>query len=491
MVGRRAGSPVIAVQFLRASHRLARTNAQYFGDGTLVNWAKETNDKMNPSDIRIGFAPIARPTFDLELAGHLTAQVYAGISQRYDVIGSPELIMDGGAIDARIAELSAGDIDMILMLQSSFADSTMILQLARAIDAPLLMWALPEERVGGRLRINSFCGINLAAHGLTRAGLRYDYIYAAADDEAAFKKLHNFAIAARVKKRLAETRIGRLGEHPDGFDTCRVNHQELKRKLGVEVASFELAPFFARARAADQQGVATVSAALEARLAGFADMESEPTRGTLGAYVALDELVKEEKLSGVAVRCWPEFFTDLGCSACGAMSLLSDALTPSSCEADVNGTITQLILQWISGEPAFGSDLVSFDVDSDEAVLWHCGLAPLSIADPDVVPEATIHSNRQKPLLMQFPLKPGRVTFARLSEATGEFRLVIGGGEMLKAPPAFTGTSGTIRFDSGAAAAMDTILREGLEHHISLTYGDHQDALESLALMLDLSVLRL
>ncbi|MCY3866655.1 MAG: hypothetical protein OXG68_14555 [Chloroflexi bacterium] len=41
---------------------------------------------MNPSDIRIGFAPIARPTFDLDLAKELTAQVYAGISQRYDVL---------------------------------------------------------------------------------------------------------------------------------------------------------------------------------------------------------------------------------------------------------------------------------------------------------------------------------------------------------------------------------------------------------------------
>lgn len=447
---------------------------------------------MNTSDIRIGFAPIARPTFDLDLAKELTAQVYSAISDTYDVIGSQELIMDGAAIDARIAELSAADIDMILMLQSSFADSTMTLQLARSLNVtPLLLWALPEERVGGRLRGNSFCGINLAAHGLRRAGLRYDYIYARADEAAAFKKLHCFAVAARVKKRLAGTRIGRLGEHPAGFDTCRVNHGALKAQLGVDVAQYELNEFFARARQADSARVDAIAADLSQRLDGFAEMEPEATNGTMSAYVALDELARDENLSGMAVRCWPEFFTDLGCSACGAMSLLSDALTPSSCEADVNGAITQLILQWISGEPAFGSDLVSFDVDADEAVLWHCGLAPLSMADPDVRPQATIHSNRQKPLLMQFPLKPGRVTFARLSEATGEFRLIIGGGEMLKAPPAFTGTCGAVRFDSGAAAVMDAIMREGLEHHISLAYGDHQDALASLARMLGLPVLRL
>ena len=446
---------------------------------------------MNTIDLRIGFAPIARPTFDLGLAKELTARVYAGISQEYDVIGAPDLIMDGAAIDARIAEFAAGDIDLILMLQATFADSSMLMQLARAIDAPLLMWALPEARVGGRLRVNSFCGINLAAHGLRRAGLEYEYVYAAPEDEAAHKKLRDFAIAAAVKRRLAGARIGRLGERPAGFDTCRVNHRALKARLGVEVAQFELEGFFTRARQAEPARVEAVAADLDARLDGFSEMESAPAKGTLGAYVALDELVREENLSGMAVRCWPEFFTDLGCSACGAMSLLSDSLTPTSCEADVNGTITQLILQWISGEPAFGSDLVAFDAGADEAVLWHCGLAPLSMADPDAAPQATIHSNRQKPLLMQFPLKPGRVTIARLSEATGAFRLVIGGGEMLQAPPAFTGTSGVIRFDSGAAAVMEVIMREGLEHHVSLAYGDHQAVLESLAAMLGMPVLRL
>lgn len=448
---------------------------------------------MNPSDVRIGFAPIARPTFDLELAREVTAQLYEAVANDgYQLVGARDLIMDGPAMDARVAELQAADVDMLLIAQATFADSTMALDLARALsETPLLMWAFPEAVVGGRLRINSFCGINLAGHGLRRAGLRYDYVYAAPDDAAARGKLRNFVIAAGVKSRLDGARIGRLGENPAGFDTCLVNHDGLKRQLGVEVAQIELAPFFERVRRADPERVGAAAAMLRGRLAGFDDVDANATNGTLGVYSVMDELAREEALSGVALRCWPEFFTELGCAACGAMSLLSDNHVPTSCEADVNGTITQLILGWISGEPAFGSDLVSFDIEADEAVLWHCGLAPLSMADPDVRPEATIHSNRRLPLLMQFPLKPGRVTIARLSEASGDFRLVIGGGEMLKGPPAFTGTSGRIRFDSGAAAVMDALLREGLEHHVSITYGDYQDVLESLAQVLGLSVLRL
>ena len=47
---------------------------------------------MIPSDIRIGFVPIARPTFDLDLARELTAQVYTEVQAAgYSVTGGYKL----------------------------------------------------------------------------------------------------------------------------------------------------------------------------------------------------------------------------------------------------------------------------------------------------------------------------------------------------------------------------------------------------------------
>jgi L-fucose isomerase-like protein len=245
------------------------------------------------------------------------------------------------------------------------------------------------------------------------------------------------------------------------------------------------------AKRADSGQVDALEQDLIAKLDGLQELDRAAVRRTLGSYVALGQLAEEEHLAGLAVRCWPEFFTEMNCAACGAMSMLSDELTPCSCEADVNGTVTQLVLQWISGEPAFGTDVVSFDLEEDTAVLWHCGLAPLSMADPSVTARGTVHSNRRLPLLMEFPLKPGRITVARLSQATGDYRLVVGGGEMLRAPMSFTGTSGVMRFDHPASDVLDVVLGEGLEHHVSLTYGDHVPVLLALAEMLALPVLRL
>lgn len=447
---------------------------------------------MQTSSPRIGFIAIARPTFDVPLAQELAAQAYAALTaEGYDLIGDAELVMDAETAARSIDQLHEATPTAVIALQASFADSTMIVELAKRIHAPLLLWALPEARVGGRLRLNSFCGINLAAHGLRRAGLRYEYVYGEPEDERSLASVRSFVKAAEIRHKLRGARVGRIGENPAGFDTCRVNRTGLRERLGVEVAQIELAHVFSRVRESAQAEVTAIADQLRTQITGMDDMDVEATAGTLGTYVTLRELIETEHLDGLAVRCWPEFFTELGCAACGAMSMTSNDMTPCSCEVDVNGTITQIILQGCSGEPAFGSDLVAFDPDEDVAVLWHCGLAPLSMADPSVQPEATIHSNRKMPLLMQFPLKPGRVTVARLSEASGEFRLVMASGEMLQAPPSFTGTSGTLCFDSGAANVMDTLMREGLEHHLSLTYGDHIEALEMLARMLEIPILRL
>lgn len=440
----------------------------------------------------LALIPIARPTFDTALAEQVTAQLQAQLqSAGIRPVGPGKLVST--LDEARQAAQSLVDSppDLLLIFQATFADSTMALELARMVDAPLLLWAVPEERGGGRLRLNSLCGINLAGHGLTRAGYRYEYIYAPPNNSAALSKLQAVLRAGQVRRQLQQARLGRIGAHPDGFDTCRFDATALKQQLGVEVVQVELAHVFQQAQNAPAPQLEAVTRQLGQTLENLADMDSRSVRGTLGAYLSLKELSQTEQLAGLAVRCWPEFFTELGCAACGAMSMLSNEHTPCSCEADVNGAITQLVLQWLSGQPAFGSDLVAVDVDENIAILWHCGLAPLAMANPAQKPRATIHSNRQLPLLMEFTLKPGRVTLARLSQATGSLRLVVGGGQMIEAPPAFTGTTGALRFDRPAAQVLDTIMHQGLEHHLSLTYGDHVEALLALAKMLDIPVLHL
>ncbi len=443
-------------------------------------------------DLRIAFVPLARPTFDIPLAEEVTAAVRNQLIQSgYVLCGPSQLVMDLSTAQGEAAKLSSVPHDLLLILQATFADSTMITTLAEATDAPLFMWAIPEIPTGGRLRLNSLCGINLGGHALNLRGRKYAYVYAAADDPTAVQQVESLALAGRTLRTLQSANIGLVGEHPDGMDTCRLDAPTLEKTFGVQVTQYGLDDLFQRMDDVPQTVVDGVRRQIDSRLSNTAELAQKPLNGTLSAYAVLNEMSADEKIDGYAIRCWPEIFEQKGCSACGAMSLLNDAAVPSSCEADINGTVTQLILQAVSGSPTFDCDVVSVDSEQDRVVIWHCGKAPLSMADPLVQPEGGIHSNRKVPLVMEFPLKPGRITAARVSQANGRLGLVVGGGEMLAAPKSFTGTSGVVRFDRPAQHVLDVILSKGLEHHLAITYGDHVPALIALANLLDLPVLRL
>lgn len=439
---------------------------------------------------KIAFIPLARTTFDIPFAREMFEKAKDTLlSEGISLIGPADLITDSPGVEKALQGLKGDEIDLVVIFQATFADSSMATKLADELNAPLFLWAVPEPSTGGRLRLNSFCGINLAGHALTRAGRFFGHVYSAPDDKSAVEKITIYARAGQALRVLRTAQLGRVGQNPDGFETCLYDPDEIKKRFGLEVLQLDLKDdLFSKVRQVDSKTLQPIKEELDRKVENLEEMDPDAVQGSLGTYQVLKEISRENDIHAYAIRCWPEFFTELGCAACGAMSMLSDELIPCSCEADVNGTITQLILQSISGSQSFGTDMVSVDEERDALVLWHCGLAPLSMADPQFERRVTIHSNRKLPLLMDFPLKPGPITFARLSEAQGDYALVVGEGEILRAPQSFSGTSGLLKFDQPARQVLDSIVENGLEHHISITYGSFKKELLILAAMLELPV---
>lgn len=444
----------------------------------------------------IAFLPLVRKTFDVPFAEEMIRQARAQLLAAGFTLWEPaEPVTDLDAAAGVVRDLANEPIDLVLIYQATFADSTMAVKLAEGTDAPLFLWAIPEPWTGGRLRLNSLCGINLAGHALLLRHQKFAYAYGLPQDKTVIEKIGVLAAAGQLRRRLKTARLGVVGEHPDGFDSCHLDAPKLKEVFGVEVERITLDEVFARARATDAPVLSGIRVELDRHLNNLAELEQGPLNNTLSVYQALKEIALDKELDGLAVRCWPDFFVELDCAACGAMSMLSDGFggvkpIPCGCEADINGTLTQLMLQWLSDTPAFGTDMVGVDVESDHIALWHCGLAPLSMADPNVQPQGGIHSNRMKPLIMDFPLKPGEVTVARVSQSTGLLRLVLGNGEIVAAPKPFSGTAGTLKLDCSGAHFLDLLMQEGLEHHVSFTYGNYFRELTAFADLIHLPVLQ-
>jgi len=447
--------------------------------------------------LRVAFLPLVRTTFDVPLATESTRLACEHLQAAGFELFQPEQSIPDVQTAQQVArQIAESPVDLLVIFQATFADSTMVLELVEASNAPIFLWAIPEPWTGERLRLNSLCGINLAAHALTLHHRKYQYAYCPPQDAAIIPKIRSLAAAGSLRRRLQAAHLGVVGDHPVGLDSCHLDETSLHSVFGVHITRIALEDVFARARAIPKTALDDTRARLDSKLDNLSSLEQTPLQGSLSVYNALKQIAVEKSLDGLAVRCWPEFFTELGCAACGAMSLLSDGFgdnkpVPCSCEADINGTLTQLILQWLSDKPAFGTDMVGVDTNKNQIALWHCGLAPLSMADPTCQPHGGIHSNRRLPLVMDFPLKPGTVTLARISQATGSFRLVLGKGEMLSEPKPFSGTAGILELACTASEFLELLMREGLEHHISLTYGNVFLALRAFADLIGLPVLPL
>ena len=96
--------------------------------------------------------------------------------------------------------------------------------------------------------------------------------------------------------------------------------------------------------------------------------------------------------------------TEYGGAVCTPMAMLTEDGVPGVCEADLYGAATALILREIAGSDPFIADLVDSDERDDTSVVWHCGVAPVTLADPDVRPVAITHPNRHRALANQFAL---------------------------------------------------------------------------------------
>jgi L-fucose isomerase-like protein len=461
---------------------------------------------------RIGLLPLARATFDVPYAEDLYGKLREGLSAAgHEMVGGEALLFDAPATEVALDAMKGQVLDLLLIVQVTFTDATMTVKIAEEADAPLAIWSFPEPRTGGRLRLNAFCGLNLAAHALGLNDVAFGWVHAdpvtvdvgalAADLLAGKRQAKALPLASAdageaeragaraVLARIAGSRIGRIGERPDGFFTCDYDPERLESLAGVSVEPIALDALFAAARDADENDIREARAEAGATLPDLDTVDQNQLDRSLRLRAALEDVRAQGGYSAFAVRCWPEMFTQYGGAVCGPVGMMGERRVPCACEADVHGALTNLLLQEMTGDAAFLVDLVDLDAADGTGVVWHCGQAPVSMRDESVTAKAAIHSNRKMPLLFEFPLKPGRVTFARISQARGHPTMVIAGGEMLRRPLAFSGTAGVLAFDAPVETVAETIVGAGLEHHLSLVYGDHRPALRALGAEMGLPVL--
>ncbi len=446
-------------------------------------------------NIKLGLVGLGRIQFDMEYARQeyqTTRQILAEIGGS-ELIAVEELATSPTEAISAARQIKAAGVELLVVQLATFTDASLITALFADLDLPIMLWALPEPSIGnaGRLRLNSLCGVNMAAYTLTSAGREFKYVYGSPNDPATLAPIARRAAAVALNKALRGLKLGVVGSRPPGFYPSGYDELNLWKEIGPQIQIYNLSEVFGAAGEVALTQTESVRDMLRSCLNGLDDLPEQVVCTASNTYQVLRDLAERDNLGALAVKCWPEFFTEHGAAACGVLAALAENGTIAACEADVHGAITMKALRHFTGQPPFLADLVAMDTKRNTIVLWHCGNAAFSLAAEPSKRQAGLHSNRKVGVTAMFPLKPGPVTLARLSYSQGKYRLLLTRGEALDSPLLFQGNTAEILPTSSAQKLLDTIIYGGFEHHLVMAYGDVVAEMEEWAELIKLDVIKI
>lgn len=443
--------------------------------------------------LRVGYVCCARLSFDGDYARQLFEQSVQSLSRmNVELIHGQDLTVTEEDAEALADRFHQERVDVVLVQYGTFALGTLMPIFADRLAAPIVLWGVPEPTLDWhKLRSNSFCGMNMNAHTLMRLGRKYDYIFCG--PEEAPEAVAPLLRVIDCLRRLRRMRLGLVGYRVPGFYTSTFDEMGLRRLLGVEVHHVTTAELFDTARAIEPARRQGEAQAIRAAAAGC-DVTDDDLDKAGGLMLAFQEIARRNRLTGFAVKCWPEFTAHYGIMPCSTISRLNDQGLLTACEGDVYGTVSMMIANLLSGRPAMFADFIAIDDQRNEGLAWHCGSAPTCLKAEGAVNRlarhATADGGGKRGVTVNFPIEgSGPVTMARLGVGPRGLRLFLVGGQSVPPRANLPGNCWAVRFDTPVRRVVDAIIGEGLEHHTVLVHADIRDDLRRLARWLDLETL--
>jgi L-fucose isomerase-like protein len=418
------------------------------------------------------------------------------------------LIPNGPPLETRADAERAADActeagaDLVLLLHGSFVMGDLVLPFADH-GLRLGLWATAEPTKRGPIPLNNFVSMHLAAGVLARylGGVPFKWFYGGVEHPWFAPRLATTVRALRGLKRLTGATVGLVGGLAPTFYNLAVDERALKANLGIEVGHHEFDEVLAGvAEAGDAEIDATVAAMAEAATA--VELPPDAMRAGAAVYVALRRLAERGDYDALAVSDWPRFQSDLGLHPGMAFSWLDhhDGV-PVAAEGDILGAASQLLMRGVSGAPAMLLDLNTVDEERGAVLMWHCGGSPLSFADDGGV-RWTAHTTlgRKGPdegklgAVADLRFRPQPATIVRLL-ADGSSLLTLDARVIDSPHDGYDGSRGWLA-DFAAdgdplslADLVNTVMVEGVDHHLILGSGHHDSTLREAATWMSLDIL--
>lgn len=399
--------------------------------------------------IKLGYAPTRRSIFSAPDARKYRAIIADKLRELgvefvdIDDINEEGLLYDEESRLRVLEKFRAEKVDGLFLPHCNFGTEFICARLARDLGKPVLLWGPLDERPlpdGTRLR-DTQCGLFATGKVLRRFQVPFTYMTNCRVDDPVFERgIRDFLAVCNVVKVFRSTRILQIGPRPYEFYSTMCNEGELLERFGIECVPVPLPELTRGVKAAKAEVTGDGNSDIERQLAWMEEhfrknctTEQELTVAAMA--VAMRRLLKKYGCNAGCIQCWNELQHELGIMPCAANSILNEEGTPITCETDVHGAITSLMVEAadMGRKRSFFADwTIRHPDDPNGELLQHCGPWPCSVAreKPTITTPLAFDHNGA----LTAEAKHGEVTLVRFDGDNGRYSLLLGNAEGIDGP---------------------------------------------------------
>lgn len=399
----------------------------------------------------LGFAPTRRFVFSKEDAQkykQLIRNKIESFNLPIDIvdlegINDEGLLYDRSEEAAVIKRFQDAGVDALFVPHCNFGTEDIVARIAKAVGKPVLLWGPRDEAPledGMRLR-DTQCGLFATGKVLRRFNVKFTYITNCRVDDPIFERgFKNFISAANVVKHFRNLRILQISTRPSDFWSVICNEGELLEKFGIQIHPITLDDIRKATIKVEQSNPPELNDAIDyiKRTLDWSSVTEDDVRRIAALKVAMKQYSVETRSTAIAIQCWSALQDLIGIMPCLANAILTDEQIPVTCETDIHGAITSIMVQAaaLNTAPTFFADLTIRHPDNPNGeLLFHCGNFPVSLSVEEK-PKLEKHFlfEDHSPGTHEGEIKGGHMTLARFDGDHGEYFLFLGKAKGIQGP---------------------------------------------------------
>jgi len=359
--------------------------------------------------------------------------------------------------DQILEHLKDSNIAGAIVVVATGGTERSIRTIARTLKKPILLIAHPYS--------NSLAASIEAYTSLNEDKIPIKLLYSNLDKEI-LNDTKKFINVCKAIHKIEHSKLGQIGA-PSPWILTSKSPELIKNKLGTDIVRLEIADLFENVNKVRDDDARNIANKIKEMFGEIVEPRDEDLIKAAKIYSALKDISLKNGFSAITLRCFDLIAHDV--TGCIGISLSNDDGLIAGCEADLDATLTMMILNALTNEPVWIANIAKVNTKENTITLAHCTIATkmLESTKKSVLRN---HFESGRGVSIQGHLKRSEVTLVRLGGKNLD-KMTIATGKIVETDlrdPLLCRTQAKIKLDGN----VQKFIMNALGNHQILAYGN-------------------